>query len=240
MILADLGTSVVKVERPNRGDEARQFGPPYLKDAQCNDTSEAAYYLAVNRGKESLSLDLSKPEGQPSPGRIGNTHPSIVPYQAFTTADGHIVGAVSNDRQFERFCRAVGRPELARTPRFATNIERVPNRTRLIPLLKEDHGGPLHRRLALGVRRGRVSVRPDQHHRRGVRRSPGRGARHEVELPQPLGGVVSLVGSPLRLSETPVTYRRAPPLLGEHSDAILRELGHTDANIARPRENGVI
>ncbi|MGE5339586.1 MAG: CaiB/BaiF CoA transferase family protein, partial [Gemmatimonadota bacterium] len=278
-LLADLGADVIKIERPATGDDTRAWGPPYLRDAQGRETSEAAYYLAANRGKRSVTIDIATPEGQGlvhalaavsdvvvenyrvgqlaryrldyatlaalnprlvycsitgfgqtgpykdragydfiiqgmggfmsitgerddlpgggpqkagvavsdlmtgmystvailaalahrdrtgvgqhvdmalldtmvamlanmnmnylttgrAPGRAGNAHQNIVPYQVFAAADGHVVIAVGNDAQYARFCEIAGRPDLATDPRFERNADRVRNREVLIPLLE--------------------------------------------------------------------------------------------------------
>lgn len=383
MMLADLGARVIKVERPGRGDDTRQFGPPFLKDEEGNDTSEAAYYLSTNRGKESLTLDFAQsegrkiaralaakadilvenykvgnlakyglgyddlrhdlpeliycsitgfgqtgpyssragydfliqamgglmsitgnPDGEPGggplrvgipisdlltglyatiailsalahrrntgkgqyidislldstvatlsyqamnflttgeePGRIGNVHPNIVPYQAFATADGNVVVAVGNDAQFVRFCEVIGMVELPLDPRFENNMERVRNRDQLVPLL----AGTMVRRSSqewmevmdsAGLSCGPINTLEE------VLSHPQVVARDmKIEMPHPLSGTVTLVGSPLKMSESPVSYRLAPPLLGEHSDAILDELGYSAADIEALRKDGVV
>jgi crotonobetainyl-CoA:carnitine CoA-transferase CaiB-like acyl-CoA transferase len=383
MILADLGARVIKIERPGRGDDTRQFGPPFLKDLEGNDTTEAAYYLAANRNKESVTINLADRQGQRivrdlvarsdllvenfkkgdlgryglsyddlkdshpaliycsitgfgqtgpfaeragydflvqamgglmsitgnadgvpgggplrvgvpisdlltgmyatiammgalahrqrtgvgqlvdislldstvatlanqamnylttgrSPGRIGNTHPNIVPYQAFATADGAIVVAIGNDRQFARFADLLGKPSLARDPRFDTNIERVRNRAELIPILEavmatRTSGDWFAMLEAAGLPCGPINTLEQ------VFADPqvlARGMR--IEMDHPLSGTVPLVGSPLKLSASPVTYRRHPPTLGEHTDAILAELGYEAAEIAALRSHGVV
>ncbi len=383
-ILADLGAEVIKVERPGSGDDTRTWGPPYLKDAQGKDTDTAAYYLACNRGKRSLTLDLSKAQGQEiarrlavrsdillenykvgglakwglaygdleplnpgliycsitgfgqtgpyagragydyliqamgglmsitghddgepgggplrvgvaiadimsgmyaaiavlaalvhrqgsgegqyidlalldsqvgflanqaqnyftsgnPPGRVGNTHPNVVPYQVFEAADGHLVIAVGNDGQFARLCALLGLEELARDERFAGNAGRVRHRGELIPRLAE----VLRRRPGaewlealehLGVPAGPINAIDQVFADPQVRH---RGMK--IELDHAEAGPIPLVASPLKLSRTPVAYQRPPPLLGEHTDEVLREaLGLDTAAIARLRRDKVI
>ena len=175
-----------------------------------------------------------------SPRRMGNAHPSIVPYQNFPTADGHIILAIGNDGQFARFCGVAGRPELAADVRFATNRARVENRAELIPLLNEitatrttaEWIGQLEARaVPCGPINGLAEVFADpQVQARGL----------AVTMPHPEAGEVPLVVSPIRLSKTPVEYRRAPPLVGEHTDEILADLGVDAAGIAGLRELGVV
>ena len=175
-----------------------------------------------------------------NPRRMGNAHPSIVPYQDFTTADGHMILAIGNDGQFARFCEVAGRPELAADARFATNRARVENRAELIPLLNEitatrttaEWIAQLEARaVPCGPINGLAEVFADpQVQARGL----------AVKMPHPEAGEVPLVASPIRLSKTPVEYRRAPPLVGEHTDEILADLGVDAAGIAGLRERGVV
>ncbi len=322
-LLADLGATVIKIERPGSGDDTRAWGPPFLKDAQGSDTSEAAYYLACNRGKLSVAVDFTKPEGQrivrdlalqadvlvenfkvgglakygldyasvaalnprlvyasitgfgqdgpyadragydfiiqgmsgfmsvtgerddlpgggpqkagvaitdlmtgmyaavailaalqhrdrtgqgqridlalldsavammavmgmnhlvsgTPPGRAGNAHQNIVPYQVFACADGHLILAVGNDSQFAKFCAVAGHPEWARDERFARNVDRVRNRDALVPLVAGAIATRTQREWLGRAGGGRRAVRPDQQARCGVRRSAVAGARHET------------------------------------------------------------
>ena len=175
-----------------------------------------------------------------NPRRMGNAHPSIVPYQDFPTADGHMILAIGNDGQFARFCEVAGRPELAADARFATNRARVENRAELIPLLNEitatrtttEWIAQLEARaVPCGPINGLAEVFADpQVQARGL----------AVKMPHPEAGEVPLVASPIRLSKTPVEYRRAPPLVGEHTDEILADLGVDAAGIAGLRERGVV
>jgi len=370
--LADLGAEVIKIERPGSGDDTRAWGPPYLKDRDGKDTAESAYFLSANRGKKSVTLDISTPEGQAIirklvadsdvfienykvgdmaryglsyddlkasnprliycsvtgfgqdgpmssfagydfiiqamgglmsitgerddlpgggpqklgvafsdlmtgmystvailaalenrhksgqgqyidmalldvqvatmanmnmnylvsgavPKRQGNAHANIVPYQVFRSSDGHLVLAVGNDRQFAKFCDIAGCPELARNERFATNANRVRNREILIPLLQEillgrttqEWVAPLE---AAGVPSGpindiaQVFEHPQVKHR-----------RIRVDLPHPQSGSVPSVGNPIKFSATPITYRNAPPVLGQHTQDILSTLGGLSA-----------
>ena len=383
-ILGDLGAEVIKVERPGTGDDTRHWGPPFLRDAEGENTSEAAYYLTANRNKHSLTLDFTRPEGQRiirelvaqcdvllenfkvgglaaygldyrslkevnprlvycsitgfgqdgpyasragydymiqglgglmsltgraegeegagpvkvgvaltdiltglyatvgvlaalnhreqsgvgqhvdtalldvqvaclgnqalnylttgvAPKRMGNAHPNIVPYQDFPTADGDIILTVGNDSQFRKFAEVAGHPEWADDPRFASNKARVAHRAELIPLIRQ---ATVFRTTAqwltaleqAGVPCGpindlaQVFADPQVQHR-GLR----------LEMPHPLAGMVPQVASPLRLSASPVDYRAPPPLLGEHSEALLqRLLGMDGERIAALRAAGVV
>jgi formyl-CoA transferase len=383
-ILADLGADVVKVERPGAGDDTRTWGPPWIRSETGEDTGEAAYFMAANRGKKSVTIDISIPEGQAlvrsladrsdvllenykvgglrqygldyeslsasnprliycsitglgqdgpyssragydfivqgmgglmsitgerddlpgggpqkvgvavadlftgmyatvsvlaalahrdvsgrgqyidmalldtqvamtanmgmnylasgkAPVRAGNAHSNIVPYQTFAAADGEIILAVGNDGQFARLCRVAGRPDLAEDERFATNPARVKHRSVLVPILaqliasqpKQWWSDSLE---AAGVPCGAVNdlaqVFADPHVRH---------RRMQVEMPHPTAGHVSLVGSPIKMSETPVSYASAPPLLGQHTDEVLRDLLGLDADaIAGLRERHIV
>ncbi len=176
-----------------------------------------------------------------SPGRLGNAHPNIVPYQDFPTDDGYMILAIGNDAQFARFCEAAGDATLAADPRFATNRARVGHRAVLIPLLnkltiRRTTADWIARLEALGVPCGPINTLADVFADPQVRT---RGLR--LDLPHPLAGTVPQVASPMRLSATPVEYRRPPPLLGEHTDEILASLLALPAErIARLRHDNVI
>jgi len=162
------------------------------------------------------------------PQRMGNAHPSIVPYQDFATADGFMIIAVGNDGQFARLCQALGQPGWAEDARFCSNVTRVANRVELIALLQEQtrRHGTAHW-VALFERSG-VPCGPINDVRQ-VFEDPqvvARGMR--VNMAHPVAGQVALVANPIRLSATPVSYRHAPPLLGQHTRAVLRELLQLD------------
>jgi len=382
--LADLGAEVIKVERPEKGDDARAFGPPWLKDASGRDTTESAYFLAANRGKKSIAINLSVPAGQALvrklaarcdvllenykygdlaryglgyedlkalnpglvycsvtgfgqtgpyrerpgydfmiqgmgglmsitgerddapgggpqrvgvpivdimtgmyatiavcaalahrertgrgqhldlalldtqvaflanqamnclasgevPGRLGNAHPNIVPYQTFGTRDGAIILACGNDNLFGRFCEVAGCPQLADDPRFATNGKRVENRAALVPLLDEIFAKrTTHEWVealeAAGVPSGPINTIQQVFEEPQV---VARGMR--IELDHPLAGKVPLVASPMRFSGTPLEFELPPPTLGQHTDAILTGmLGMSGDEIAQLRAGGVI
>ncbi|ANY18352.1 CoA-transferase [Bordetella pseudohinzii] len=178
---------------------------------------------------------------QTAPRRMGNGHPNTAPYQDFPTADGHMILAVGNDGQFARLCAAIGRPEWASDPRFAANAARLANRQELIEGL-----------LAITVTRGTrewISLL-EQH---GVPCGPinnvaevfadpqvqARGMR--IAMTHPQAGEVPLVASPIRLSDTPVSYRHAPPQLGQHTDAVLAAyLGLSAEALHHYRSHGVL
>ncbi len=382
-LLADLGADVIKVERPGDGDDTRGWGPPFLKARDGSQTRESGYYLSVNRGKRSLTLNIDKPEGQAivrrlaaradillenfrvgtlarhglgyddlkivnprliycsitgfgqdgpkaskvaydfliqamgglmsitgeadgrpgggpqkvgipildlmtgmygsvavlaalagrevsghgdcidigmldvqtavlanqamnylmsgrAPQRQGNRHPNIMPQDVFKCGDGDVVLAVGNDSQFAKMCHALGRPELAANERYAKNADRVRNKETLMPMIaaifaqwkRADLVAALE---AAGVPCGPINSIPDvfadpQIVHRGMR----------LDLPHPSAGSVPQVASPIRMAQSPPQYERAPPLLGEHSDEILREIGLSDRDIAKLRADGVV
>ncbi len=176
-------------------------------------------------------------------GRLGNAHPNIVPYQVFATADGHIVVAIGNDSQFRRFCDSIDRADLCEDARFATNDARVRNRESCIAALRpvfelRPSADWLADLEAQGIGCGPINnlaqVFEDPHVR-------ARGMIAEVPHPAIDGRPARLIASPLRLSATPVETRRAPPLLGQHTEEVLEEvLGMDDAARAGLREAGII
>jgi crotonobetainyl-CoA:carnitine CoA-transferase CaiB-like acyl-CoA transferase len=175
-----------------------------------------------------------------TPGRAGNAHQNIVPYQVFEVADGHIILAVGNDGQFRKFCDVAGCPEVAADPRYARNADRVRHRLELIPLLearmatrtKADWLAALEAaQVPCGAINALDEVFSDPH-------VVARGMT--MRVPHPLNDDLRLVASPMKLSATPVNLRYAPPLLGEHTEAVLSELGMEPDAIAALRNSGVI
>jgi crotonobetainyl-CoA:carnitine CoA-transferase CaiB-like acyl-CoA transferase len=385
MLLADLGADVVKVEPPE-GDSTRGWGPPWVGSDE-DGTRTAAYYLAVNRNKRSLRLDLKQPAGAavlrrlladadvfvenlrpdslarlgfgddtlatlnprlihlaisgygPSgplvgrpgydfllqaeaglmsitgaadadgghptkvgvaiadvatglhaavgilaalagrergtspahglgqrvdvsifestlsllvnqaqnafvegvaPGRLGNAHPNIVPYETFETADGEIAIAVGSERQWPRFCRALGLPALADDPRFATNGARVENRVELIATLRERLAEQTSAEWLAALDAADVPAGPINDLPTAFASEQAVARRMAVEVEHPRLGTTTQVGLPLELSATPASIRTAPPMLGEHSDEILAEAGYAPDEIAKLRADGVI
>jgi crotonobetainyl-CoA:carnitine CoA-transferase CaiB-like acyl-CoA transferase len=175
------------------------------------------------------------------PPRLGNAHPNIVPYQDFPTGDGFMIIAVGNDPQFARLCAALGRPELADDPRFASNKQRVANRSSLIDKLcavtvTRTTAAWVTILEAAGVPCGPINSIDAVFADRQVR---ARGMR--IDLPHPRAGSVPLVANPLRMSQTPVTYRTAPPLLGAQTREVLgQRLALSAAEIDELAERGII
>ena len=168
-----------------------------------------------------------------APTRAGNAHQNVVPYQVFAASDGHLIVATGNESQYRAYCKAIGAPELGDDPRFATNRLRVANRELLVELLadimrqgrRDDWIAKLE---AVGVPCGPINniaqaFAHPQTQARQLRR----------DLPHPGGGAAPVTASPLRFSDSPVVYRRAPPLLGQHTEEVLREvLGKSPRAIA--------
>lgn len=362
-MLADFGAEVIKIERPVCGDDTRNWGPPFIKDSAGQDSVDAAYFHAANRGKQSVAVDISQPEGQALihklaahcdvlvenfkvgglqkysldyaslsavnprlvycsitgfgqsgpyrkragydfmiqamgglmsvtgesdgapmkvgvaqvdlmtglyacnaiqaallhrersgsgqhidlalldvqvatlanqgmnylasgkvPGRLGNAHPNIVPYQAFPTADGHIILAVGNDSQFVKFCELAGQPGLAFHADYSRNRARIENRADLIPIVellmsKQNSAWWLEKLVECGVPCGpinaldQVFADPQVLHR-----------QMRITLDHPEAGTVPSIANPIRFSNTPVQYSKAPPMLGQHSKQVLQQL----------------
>ncbi|HEX2580351.1 MAG TPA: CaiB/BaiF CoA-transferase family protein [Dongiaceae bacterium] len=381
-ILGDFGAEIIKIERPGQGDDTRGWGPPYVRNAQGEEISESTYYLASNRNKKSVAVDISKPEGsalvrrliaksdvvvenfkvgnlaryglsyadlkaefphliycsitgfgqtgpyakhagydflvqgmggimsitgEPDgaptkvgvavadlmcglyavigilaalhhrnesgegqhvdlslldtqvaslsylainylvagvvPQRLGNEHPSIVPYSVVPCSDGHFILANGNDSQFERFCVFAGHPEWAKDPRFATNSARVKNRRICYALIEavtrtKPQSYWIEGLTSVGVPVGPVNT-IDQ-----VFADPqvqARDMRIRMDYPLAGAGAIDLVANPLKFSKTPVRYDLPPPCCGEHTEEILGgQLGLSPQDLAGLRARGII
>ncbi|MFT5440536.1 MAG: crotonobetainyl-CoA:carnitine CoA-transferase CaiB-like acyl-CoA transferase, partial [Alphaproteobacteria bacterium] len=176
-----------------------------------------------------------------APGRMGNSHPNIVPYEAFKATDQYIIVAVGNDGQFERFVSAAGMPELATDERFSTNSARVANREVLIPIIQafiaERSGADWIDALEkVGVPCGPLNDMEQVFAHPQIRQ---RGL--QMEMPHPLAGSVPQVASPIKYAGETFDYQNAPPTLGQHTGEVLRGiLEMDDAEIASLRESGIV
>lgn len=173
------------------------------------------------------------------PSRFGSAHPNLVPYQAFPSSDGFVNIAVGSEGLWQKFCEALEIP-VARDPRFATNAARVAHRTELLDMLmpvfaRRTTAEWVDRLLRAGVPAGPISGMSE------VMSDPQVGHRGMVvELDHPRAGRIRVNGVPVKLSETPGAVRMPPPVLGEHSEAILRSIGIGEDEIAALRKEGVI
>lgn len=176
-----------------------------------------------------------------APERLGNAHPNIVPYQSFPTADGDLILTVGNDSQFRKFAEVAGQSQWADDPRFLTNTLRVAHRAELIPLIRQVTVFKATAQWVAVLEAVGVPCAPVNDLAK-VFADPQVVARGlAIELPHALGGKVPQVASPIRLSETPVEYRRAPPMLGEHTSVVLEELlGLGGDEVASLRAAGVL
>lgn len=382
--LADMGADVIKVERPGVGDDTRGWGPPWVEGAQAGTGADSTYYAAANRGKKSITMDISRPEGQemirklaavsdvvienykvgdlkrygldyaalsalnprlvycsitgygqegPSahkpgydfvfqamgglmsitgerddlpgggpqkagiaiadvmtgmyatiailsalehrsvsgrgqyidmalldcivalggnqvtgyfasgkvPGRFGNAHASLVPYQVFVVADGEIVVAVGNDGQWQQYCAAIERSDLGADPRWTKVTGRITGRDELVPelartMLTRTRAEWLERLESRGVPCG-----PINNYREVFEDAQVQHRKLRVDLQRPDGSMVSTIASPLRLQGTPPVYDRAPPTLGDATEDVLGSLlGLSSEEIARHRANSII
>lgn len=175
-----------------------------------------------------------------SPKRIGNAHQNIVPYQVFETSDGHLILAVGNDGQFARFCEVAGCSELAQDARFVTNADRVRNRDLLVPQLATLMKARPRATWLAALEAAKVPCGAINNLQE-VFDDPQVQARDMVvPMSHPLTDALRLVASPMKLSATPVTYRNAPPLLGQHTQEVLAEFGLTHDQIEQLHQQGVI
>lgn len=167
--------------------------------------------------------------------RLGNGHPNIVPYQVFAVRDGHLVVAAGNDAQFARFCAILGREELATAPDYARNVDRVRNREALIAELAPVIAAWAKADLVAAMEAAKVPGGPINTLSEvfASEQVAARGMRISMPYPGAETGEVPLIGNPVKFSATPVTYRRPPPVCGEHTAEVLAEFG-----LARPANDG--
>jgi formyl-CoA transferase len=161
------------------------------------------------------------------PKRYGNAHPNIVPYQSFQASDGWFAIAVGNDRQFARLCEVIGNSELEIDPRFLKNSDRVENRKILIPLLASIFKNASVSEWLTRLDEAQIPCGPIQNFEQVFSMPTVKEREMLVKMDHPTIGELPLVGSPLKMSDTPVEYRLSPPLMGEHTEEVLRELGRS-------------
>ncbi|RSS05543.1 MULTISPECIES: CaiB/BaiF CoA-transferase family protein [Streptomyces] len=174
------------------------------------------------------------------PGPHGSAHPTIVPYQALTTADGHLLVAAGNDRLWRRFAEVLGQPALADDPRFVTNPDRVRHRDALIPLLEAALARRSSAEWAEALEAAGVPCAPISTVDEALDSPQARARGMVTTLPHPTAGELRTLGSPLKLSATPPRIRTAPPLLGQHTDDVLAEAGYSAREIEELHAIGAV
>jgi len=195
---------------------------------------DALVAVLANQGANYLAT------GTP-PGRLGNDHPNIAPYQVLPTADGSFIVACGNDNLFGKFSQVIGRPELAADARFATNGKRVANRAELTRIISEITAKRSMRHWLDALEGAGVPCGPINNLEQvfAEPQAVARGLR--MELPHPTAGKVALTRSPMRFSETPVQHDVPPPTLGQHTDEVLKNLlKKNPSEIAQLRTEGIV
>jgi crotonobetainyl-CoA:carnitine CoA-transferase CaiB-like acyl-CoA transferase len=175
-----------------------------------------------------------------APGRLGNAHPNIVPYETFAAADGSLAVAIGSERQWPRLCEAIGLPGLAADPRFRTNGDRVEHRAELRPLLVARFAERSVAAWLAVLEAAEIPCGPINTVLDAFASPEAIALGMTVEQEHPAWGVIRQVGVPFQLSVTPATIRTPPPALGEDTDTILEELGYTPGEIAGFRARGVV
>ena len=175
------------------------------------------------------------------PRRMGTAHPNLVPYQAFATSDGNLMLAVGNNRQFRNCMEIIGKPDLGADALYANNAERIENRTELIALLQEALRTNTTAFWLEAFAAGDVPAGPINDIGEVLSNEQARERELVRHLPNGAGDTVPTVSNPVAFDETPVHYERAPPLLGEHTEEVLREwLGYSANRIAALRNDAAI
>jgi crotonobetainyl-CoA:carnitine CoA-transferase CaiB-like acyl-CoA transferase len=175
------------------------------------------------------------------PGRWGNAHPTIVPYQSFQTADSYLVIGVASEGIWRRFCKAIGKTEMADDPRFAKNADRVENRTLLIASLREMFRSRDNEHWLKLLNEAEVPCAPIQTIDQVFAAPQVRHREMLVEVAHPTAGTVRMAGIPVKFSATPASVRLPPPLLGEHTEEVLSSwLGMNDKEIEELKTKNVV
>ena len=175
-----------------------------------------------------------------APSRLGNAHPNIVPYETFATADGVIAVAIGSERQWERFCEALGSPALAADARFATNGDRVERRAELRPILASRFAERSTAAWRSALDAAEIPCAPINDVAAAFASDEAAALGMTVEVEHPAWGTIRQVGLPFTFSGTPASIRHPPPTLGHDTDAILGELGYSATEINALREEGVV
>ena len=190
----------------------------------------------VNEGTNYLvSGEVPKP--------LGNEHPNIVPYKVFPTADGHVILACGNDRQFQAWCDVAGADELKTNPDYSTNPLRLKNRVALYAAMPDYMMSRTTDEWVAALEAAKVPCGPVNTIDRAFADPQVQARGMRIDLPHPLAGegTVPLIANPVKLSGTPVRYRYAPPTLGQHTDEVLAEiLGLSADEIAAERDKGAV
>jgi crotonobetainyl-CoA:carnitine CoA-transferase CaiB-like acyl-CoA transferase len=174
------------------------------------------------------------------PQRHGSAHPSVVPYQVFQTQDGEIFIVGANQRLWTRLCQCLQREDLLQDPRFATQTDRVKHRTILVPLLQEEVKRYPTAQLAKILDEAGIPCAPVNTVAQALEDPQTQAREMIIPVSHPTIPALRLLGLPVKLSENPGEIRKPPPLLGQHTDEVLRELGYTDAEIERLHKTEVV